>query len=284
MSLAVVQHRFFLITFALIAFAGNSVLCRLALQTPDIDPVSFSVIRLFSGALFLSLLVLLNQSHKIALKVQHTLPALALTVYAFCFSWAYMSVETGTGALILFATVQLAMIGFNLIKGYTPRWIELSGIAFALLGLTVLVYPALDSPSLYGFIIMALSGVAWAAYTIFGKSSKAPTLDTAHNFLMTLPFCGLILLANLDSLSLTNQGIYLAVASGALASGAGYAVWYSALRHISVLQAGVLQLSVPLIAALGGILWAGEVLNLQFVIASALILTGIYLILVKPRT
>ncbi|MCL4130521.1 UNVERIFIED_CONTAM: hypothetical protein GTU68_000833, partial [Idotea baltica] len=272
---------------ALCAFAGNSVLCRLALGNSDIDPSSFTTIRLLSGIVILVLMSKFTTSRKAndATKVSKGSwrAAVMLFVYAATFSFAYVSLETGTGALILFAAVQITMVLVSAFSGNKLHLVEWSGLGIAFIGLVYLVLPGLATPSLFGFILMAVSGVAWAVYTLSGKTSTNPLCDTTYNFLRTLPFVIILAIFTIHNSHLTMQGILLAVLSGAIASGAGYTIWYSALGGLSTIQAAVLQLLVPAIAALGGVAFVDEPLSMRLVISSLLILGGILFVILGKR-
>ncbi|UPW18837.1 DMT family transporter [Agarivorans sp. TSD2052] len=265
-------------SIALIAFAGNSVLCRLALGEQQIDAASFTSIRLIAGAFTLALLITLKQDNNASKAKGSWLSGLMLFIYASCFSFAYVYLDTGIGALILFAAVQLTMVGISIFKGARLKLGEGLGIALAFSGLVLLLAPSEQrSISIVGFILMLLAGCAWGVYTLNGRRSTSPSRDTCFNFWRSLAFLMLLLpwLASQSSLSL--QGILLAVMSGALASGLGYWIWYVALSGLSASQAAVLQLLVPIIAAVGGWLFASEPLGLTFVLSASLVLGGIML-------
>jgi drug/metabolite transporter (DMT)-like permease len=186
--------------------------------------------------------------------------------------------DTGTGALILFGSVQVTMIVVSLIKGRKFLLVEWLGLLFAILGLVLFLLPGASAPPLSGFALMAISGMAWGFYTIVGKNSQKPLIDTANNFLRTLPFIVLISLLSFDTINLSNQGIVLAIISGAITSGLGYAIWYSALAGLSVTQAAIVQLTVPIIAAFGGILFSHEIITLKLLISSLLVLGGVLVV------
>ena len=263
---------------ALLAFAGNSVLCRIALDNNVIDAASFTSIRLFSGIVFLLFLVVTKSKQKISFKKGSWLSASFLFLYALAFSYGYITLDTGTGALILFGAVQTTMIIFSLIKGRKLLFIEWVGLLFAALGLCILLLPGASAPSLNGFILMAISGAAWGAYTLAGKSSQNPLVDTAHNFLKTLPLIAIVTLLTLGDIQLSNKGIILAIASGAVMSGLGYAIWYSVLTKLSVTQAATIQLSVPIIATIGGVIFSNELVTIKLTLASMLVLGGILVV------
>jgi len=203
-----------------------------------------------------------------------------LFVYAICFSLAYISLDTGMGALILFAAVQVTIIMIGLLSGNRLYFIEWLGTVVAFLGFIYLVLPGLSAPPLIGFILMSIAGVAWGFYTLAGKASKNPLSDTTYNFIRTLPFVVVLVLITIQNSNLTSEGIVLAIISGGITSGIGYTVWYVALNGLSAIQAAVLQLLVPIIAALGGVLFADEALSLRLVISSVLILGGILTVIV----
>lgn len=268
---------------ALIAFAANSVLCRLALGEQSIDAGSFTVIRLVSGVLILLLIWrLTRRSEPDSSQGQGNWFAGAmLFLYAIAFSYAYISLDTGTGALILFGMVQITMITYSLFTGQKLGWREWAGLFLASSGLVWLLAPSINTPALHGFILMAVAGIAWGAYTLKGRGSVSPLADTCFNFVRTLPLVGISLLLVIAESELSYRGVLLAVASGAIASGVGYAIWYQALAGLSAIQAGVLQLLVPVIAALGGVLFAAEPVTLRLVISGLLVLGGILLVLLS---
>ena len=265
---------------ALLCFAANSVLCRLALGKQIIDPGSFTTVRLVSGALCLALIsfVAARKNHANGVQGSWT-SGLALFVYAVCFSFAYMSLDTGTGALMLFGSVQISMIAWQYIKGKRLSVVEWLGVFIAFAGLSYLVYPVLATPVLHGMLLMGLAGCAWGVYTIRGKSSRDPLGDTTFNFLRTLPWVLLLAVVIWPRVELTGEGLLYAGLSGALASGIGYALWYVALENLSTTLAAVSQLSVPVIAALGGVVLVGEALSLRLTLASIFVLGGIGLVI-----
>jgi len=271
---------------ALIAFAANSVLCRLALNIYQIDAGSFTVIRLLSGALVLSVIVYSQRSftRPYTSKTNHWWSALMLFVYAATFSFAYISLDTATGALILFGSVQITMIAYALFSGNRLNRFECLGICLAFFGFIYLMYPDINTPSATGFLLMGISGITWAIYTIQGKSSQQPLFDTAHNFLKTLPFIAILTLFMLPQIKLNPEGIILAIVSGGIASAIGYAIWYIALAGLRNTQAAVIQLSVPVIAAIGGILFVSETMTLRLLIATLFILGGILIVALSKKT
>lgn len=271
---------------ALLAFAANSVLCRLALSDEAIDAASFTSVRLVSGVLMLVVILFCAQSrqklesngNRLAQKGSwHA--SLYLFVYAAAFSLAYVSLETGVGALVLFGAVQVTMIIAGLLKGSRLLTTEWLGVVLAFLGFVYLVWPNLGTPSALGFFLMTLSGVAWALYTLAGTHSKQALVDTTFNFVRTLPLVIVLILVCLEGAQLTLYGVMLAMLSGAFASGLGYAVWYLALAGLTGVQAGVVQLLVPVIAAVGGLVFAGEEVSLRLMVSSVVILGGIALVI-----
>ena len=267
-------------TFALVAFAFNSILCRLALGTGAIDAVSFTVIRLISGAVIL--LLLLAAGKQISVRSRGSWRGAAmLFLYAICFSLAYIELDTATGALILFAAVQLTMIAVAMLRGEHLNGLEWAGILIAMGGLVYLLLPGAGAPSISGFLLMAAAGIAWGFYTLTGRDSIHAMADTSWNFIRTVPLAlGLVFwsLAAGDWY-VTGNGIILAVLSGAIASGLGYTAWYIALAGLRISQAAVLQLLVPVIAAAGGVLIVSESLSVNLLIASTIILGGIATVL-----
>jgi len=274
-------------TLALLAFAGNSVLCRLALGEGAIDAASFTIIRLLSGIIVLAIILQVTRSHKVIISISTSTStststsrgswkaSFMLFVYALTFSYAYISLETGVGALILFGSVQITMIVVGLFSGNRLHYSEWFGLIGAFSGFVYLVLPELTTPSLMGFILMCVSGAAWGFYTLAGRTSKSPMRDTAFNFIRTLPLVLILTLLTFQYASLSEKGILLAVLSGSIASGVGYTIWYIALGGLSTIQAAVLQLLVPVIAALGGVLFADEVFTLRLLMSSVMVLGGI---------
>ena len=272
---------------ALIAFAGNSILCRIALAHTNIDAASFTTIRLLSGAVVLWVLVMLrNRNRHDSMKVRGQgswLSALALFVYAAGFSFAYIQLNTGIGALILFGAVQTSMIAFGLWRGErftTAQWL---GLLLACSGLIGLLLPGLSAPPLTGAMLMITAGIAWGVYSLRGKGAGDPLQVTAGNFSRTVPMALLLSLLLLNRASLDSAGIYYALLSGALTSGVGYAIWYSALPLLKATTAATVQLSVPLLAALGGVVLLQEPVTLRLLLAALAILGGIALVVLKPN-
>jgi drug/metabolite transporter (DMT)-like permease len=261
---------------ALLAFAANSILCRMALGENLIDPVSFTQIRLGAGALALLPFLWRRRAAAWPPRPADWRPALALFVYATGFSLAYLALEAGAGALILFATVQVSMIGLGLLGGDRPGAVEWAGLALALAGLGWLLAPGLHAPPLWAAALMGLAGAAWGVYSLLGRAERDPLAATARNFLFTVPLALALFAAGPDWAGAQTKGIMLAMASGALTSGLGYVIWYAALRGLTPMSASIVQLAVPAVAAAGGVLLLGEALTLRLLIATALILGGIF--------
>jgi drug/metabolite transporter (DMT)-like permease len=266
-----------LTTLALLAFAGNSVLCRLALADRSIDAASFSTVRLVSGAV--ALLAILHATNRGAHSPSYGswMSAAMLFLYAVCFSFAYIGLDTGVGALILFGMVQLTMVAGALIAGDRPTVAEWIGWLLAIAGFVYLVSPGLTAPSPLGSVLMGAAGIAWGVYSLQGRSEPHALAGTTYNFVRSVPMVIVISAIAIRDLHLSANGIVLAVLSGAITSGVGYAIWYTALRSISSMQAAMVQLSVPVLAAAGGVLFLAESVSLRLIISGLLILGGIFL-------
>ena len=287
----------------MIAFAGNSLLCRAALKQTSIDAASFTLIRIFSGAIALWLIQrllrvertaapLVERSHNSSLVTRHwSLPqagnwlsALALFVYAAAFSFAYRTLSAATGALLLFGAVQATMIFWGLRQGERLRVLQLIGLATALGGLVALVLPGLSAPSLGGSTLMLAAGVAWGIYSLRGKGAGDPIDATAGNFIRAVPFALALSIFLFPWARVDRAGMVYAILSGALASGLGYVIWYGALPSLKAASAATVQLCVPVLAASGGILLLGEPLTLRFLVAAAAVLGGIALVVIEKRS
>ncbi|MFV0575961.1 MAG: DMT family transporter [Vibrio sp.] len=277
---------------ALIAFAANSVLTRLALADGNIDSLSFTLLRLSSGAVMLAVLLgtkfyfsKQNDANNRSLKnIGSGLSSIFLFVYALCFSIAYLTIDTGTGALILFGAVQITMIFNQLRQGNKLQLMEWIGVICAFSGFAYLVSPNISTPSFTGLVLMTVAGIAWAGYTIRGKQCDDPLKDTAGNFIRSLAFClPVLVFIFFTQYSITPHGALLAITSGAITSGIGYAIWYVALRGLTATQAGVLQLLVPVIAALGGVIFVNERITFSFILSSGLILFGILMVILSKN-
>jgi drug/metabolite transporter (DMT)-like permease len=262
---------------ALICFAANSLLCRMALRPGLIDAPSFMNIRFASGALVLTLLARRDEQGRGPLREGTLRGALWLAFYAVTFSFAYLRLPASAGALILFGVVQLTMTSWGLLHGERPATLQWLGHALAFAGLLVLTLPGLEAPDPRGALLMTCAGVGWAFYSLHGRKAKSPVASNAGHFLRALPFTLAVSVILLGSAHLQPRGVILALLSGVLATGVGYAIWYSALRSLSSTQAGILQLSVPAIAATGGVLLLNESLSPRLLGAGAAILLGILL-------
>ncbi|MDB6147155.1 MAG: hypothetical protein JWO45_819 [Spartobacteria bacterium] len=290
--------RLFLLTLlAMIAFAGNSLLCRLALRETVIDAASFTFVRIFSGAVALWLITRIRKglltrgtvflsadglSQDRAGSAGNWISALALFVYAAAFSFAYINLSAGTGALLLFGAVQATMIVWGLHKGEPLHLLQLGGLALALAGLVVLLLPGLSAPRLSGSILMMAAGVSWGIYSLRGRSERNPAAATTGNFMRAVPFAAILSLAFFPWTNIDRSGAAYAVASGAIASGLGYVIWYIALPELRAASAATVQLSVPVLAAAGGIILLGEPLTLRYLFASIAVLGGIALVVMNP--
>jgi drug/metabolite transporter (DMT)-like permease len=280
-----VSRVIFLTAFALLAFAFNSILCRLALRGGEADAAGFTMVRLAAGAITLLGITLITRiarrgnSQVSVLRAGFSkgswLSALWLAAYAICFSFAYVGLTAGTGALILFGSVQLTMVILAIIRGERPPLLEWLGIVVAVGGLVYLVLPGLAAPPWKSSMLMATAGASWGFYTLRGKKSGDPLADTTGNFVRTLVVVPILALAFWSELHLTSQGVLLAILSGSVTSGIGYSIWYAALKHHTATRAAVLQLAVPVIAAVIGIFFLAETASLHLGIAGALVLGGI---------
>ncbi len=288
----------------MVAFASNSLLCRAALKQTDIDAATFTFTRIFSGAVTLWLLMHVRKkaiANRTALPLVETFSssllvthhpslrdgtwssAFALFVYAAGFSFAYVALPAGTGALFLFGAVQATMILWGLHKGERLNTIQIVGFIVAVTGLIVFLFPGLSAPPLAGSILMLGAGVAWGIYSLRGKGERNPVSVTAGNFVRAVPFATAlgIIFARWTHLSLA--GISYAIISGAVTSGLGYVIWYSALPALKAASAATVQLSVPVLAATGGILLLGEPITLRYMLASVAVLGGIAVVVVTPH-
>lgn len=275
---------------SLLAFAANAVMCRWALDSGWIDPISFTHLRLASGAAMLFIvLVAIKRFHKPTTRPGNAQQqpqtkgdwraALALFIYAITFSYGYVAISTATGALLLAVIVQLTMITYAMRNGEKLHRLEWIGVGLALIGLLYLVYPKLTTPSWWGLVMVVVSAYTWALYTLYGRRSRAPLVDTAYNFYRTLPLVAITGLAAIPWLHLTIEGAALALFSGAITSGLGYILWYTALPRLSSSLASAAQLLVPLLAAFGAAWLINEAITLHFMLAAALMLGGIALVL-----
>lgn len=277
--------RVFLYTsFALIAFAFNSILCRFALRGEEADAAGFTLVRLVSGAGALIVTSYFFSKGNGSIKRGSWPSAFFLFAYAICFSFAYLGVTAGTGALILFGSVQMTMLAVAIVKGERPPAFEWLGLAVAVGGLVYLVFPGLASPPLNSSLLMAAAGASWGFYTLRGRSSGDALADTTGNFVRSVPMIAIVAIPYLSKIQLSARGVVLAVLSGAVTSGVGYTVWYAALKFHTSTRAAVLQLAVPVIAAAAGVLLLDETATVRLVIASALILGGIIFTIIGRKS
>lgn len=282
-------RNFALVALAMLAFAGNSLLCRVALKGGAIDAASFTSVRLLSGAITLSALVWLQHKQSAQTRRPTSLPgdgwsALALFAYAAGFSFAYLSMTAATGALLLFGAVQASMIAWGLYQGERMRKLQLGGFGLAVAGLTALMLPGLATPGFGGSAAMLGAGVAWGAYSLRGRRQQTPisanpTAVTAGNFVRTVPMALVLCAVALPQSHLSSSGVLYAVASGALTSGVGYAVWYRVLPTLQATHAATVQLSVPVNAALGGVVLLGEAATWPMALSACAIMGGIGLVI-----
>lgn len=273
---------FGLTAFAMTAFAANSLLCRFALKDGHADPASFTSLRLVAGALALWLLV--GNSGRTRVRGGDWTSALALFAYAAAFSFAYISLPAGTGALLLFGAVQATMLLAGLWAGERLGIAQAVGLALAIFGLVFMLLPGLAAPPLLGAVLMLAAGVAWGVYSLRGRKGSDPAVTTTGNFLRAAPFALAVSVLLLPRLHVDLTGVGYALASGALASGLGYVVWYAALQGLTATRAAVVQLSAPVIAAFGGVLLLGESVTPRLLVASVAILGGVALAVMKRGT
>ncbi len=259
---------------SLVAFAANSILCRLALGSATIDAASFSTIRLLSGALMLLLLSRLTGRRTVETQGSWRSGA-ALSLYAITFSYSYVLLSTGTGALILFGSVQATMIISGLVSGERPTAAEWLGLLIAVAGLTWLVFPGVSSPSPAGATLMTAAGIFWGVYSLRGRGTGNPIRMTTGNFIRAVPIAIVVSVVMLPMLHLSPEGVLIAALSGGVASGLGYVVWYTALRGITATLAATVQLAVPFLAASGGVLFLSETVSARLVLSGLAILGGV---------
>jgi len=271
----------FVLTFvAMVAFAANSIFCRFALAHTNIDPATFTLVRIGSGAAVLSALNLVRGGRGISGSWRS---AIALLTYAACFSFAYVSLTAATGALLLFGSVQATMIFWGVVTGEHLTGVQWAGLSAAMLGLIALLAPGIVSPAPVGAVLMATAGVAWGTYTLLGRGTGDPIATTAGNFLRAAPLALPLMLATSNTWDA--QGVIWAMLSGAVASGLGYSIWYAALPGLTATRAASVQLSVPVITAISGVAFLGETVSIRLAVASATVLGGIALVVWgKART
>jgi drug/metabolite transporter (DMT)-like permease len=271
-----------LTTVAMTAFAGNSLLCRAALRDTDIDAATFTSVRLASGALMLWLLVSLR-GNRAPLKQGSWGSALALFAYAAAFSYAYGGLSAAMGALLLFGSVQATMISIGIVRGNRPHWAQWAGFVVAFSGLVGLLLPGLTAPPLFSSLLMISAGIAWGVYSLRAKGAGEPTAVTTGNFIRSVPMALALSLVMMAGARIDMAGMGYAIASGAIASGMGYAIWYMALPLLQATTAATVQLSVPVIAAIGGVLLLTEPLTLRLVVAGVAILGGIAIVILAGQ-
>jgi len=268
-----------LTTLSLLGFAANSLLCRTALAGARIDAASFTSVRIVSGAVALALLVRFARRGPQS-KSGSWASAVALFAYAIAFSWGYLRVGAGIGSLIVFGTVQVMMVGWGIRTGERPLWGEWLGIGLALIGLSIFTVPGAHAPDVIGIGLMVVSGMAWGIYSLRGRRSSHPLLATADNFARAVPFALAASLVVVDRTHVTMAGVWLAIASGAIASGIGYGLWYAALSGHTATRAALVQLAVPVIATAGGVMLLGEEITLRFIVGGAIVASGVTLAVV----
>jgi drug/metabolite transporter (DMT)-like permease len=269
-------------TLAMLAFAANSLLCRVALRDTTIDAASFTAIRLASGAAVLAMIVRSRNGRP--MEAGSWAAAACLFGYAAFFSFAYRQLSAATGAILLFGAVQTSMLSWGLATGERLRPLQVAGLLVAVGGLIWMLLPGLSAPPLLGAAFMIAAGLSWTGYSMLGRGTKDPVKATAGNFLRTVPFAAVLFLAQQAAASVDRTGALYAVISGAITSGLGYVLWYAALPALTATSAAVIQLSVPAIAALGGVMLLAEPLSSRLAIASLTIIGGIALTILRPRT
>jgi drug/metabolite transporter (DMT)-like permease len=261
----------------------NSVLCRLALGKATIDAASFSTIRLGAGAAMLLLITAISKGKLFSMARGNWASAILLFLYAVAFAFAYTSLSAGTGALILFGSVQATMILAALRAGERPGLLEWAGLFLALIGLIYLMFPGLASPSLTSSALMVIAGISWGFYSLRGRGAKDPLAQTTNNFIRALPLAIVVSLIMFGNRHVSTEGLLLAVLSGALASGVGYVIWYTALRGLTATRAATVQLAVPVLAAVGGAVLLSEHISLRLLLSATMILGGVGLTLVGRK-
>jgi drug/metabolite transporter (DMT)-like permease len=275
------QQIFIFTLLAMLAFAGNSLLCRVALKHTTIDAASFTTVRMIAGALTLWLIVSLRDG--VTARAGNWPSALALFAYAAAFSFAYIKLPAAVGALLLFGSVQTTMISYGLVKGERMALSQTLGFIVACCGLVALLLPGLSAPPLTEATLMIAAGIAWGVYSLRGKGSGDATQVTAGNFLRASLFSIMLSVLMFTRASLDSAGMIYAILSGALTSGVGYALWYTALPHLRATSAATIQLSVPVIAAAGGIIFLAEPITLRFFISSIAILGGVAMVVLHKH-
>ena len=275
-------HIILITLLSLSAFAANSLITRFALEKTAIDEASFIMLRVVSGALFLWLYLTFKKNNK-AYKAGTWLAALSLFIYAVSFTYGYGLIAAGTGALLLFGSVQITMTIAGYREGERLNVIQLVGFVLALAGLVILMLPGISAPSFMGAFLMCVSGVAWSIYTLQGRGASNPAASTAGNFIKAAPMAILlwfiVYLSTNNTINLANIGVAYALLSGIVTSGIGYIIWYSVLPELKATQAAIVQLSVPLLVTLAGALLLNETITMRVVFASITILIGTILVL-----
>jgi drug/metabolite transporter (DMT)-like permease len=269
------------VVLAMVAFAANSILCRIALKETVIDAASFTSIRMIAGAAALYLIVKLRKTSGTTSASRTS--AIALMAYATAFSFAYRSLPAGQGALLLFASVQATMIAYAFFLGERLALLQTFGLIVALVGLFVLLRPGLESPPVGASALMIIAGLAWGTYSLRGRKGGDPAKTSAGNFLRTVPLSLALVAVTVSTVHLNATGVLCAIASGALASGVGYVIWYSALPALQATVAASVQLSVPVLSAFGGLLLLGEPVSLRLIESSTAVLGGIALVILAKR-
>ena len=272
-----------LTVLSLIAFAGNSVFCRLALAGPIIDPASYTAVRLITGAVTLWIIAAFRRKESFGKSGGSWISASMLFLYAVTFSFAYISLSAGTGALILFAAVQITMIAVGLYAGERPEILEWLGLFVAISGLIYLVSPGITAPSILGSLLMAIAGIAWGVYSLRGRGASDPVGATTDNFLRTVPLAVGVVLLWLPTLTMTPMGFLWAALSGSITSGVGYVLWYAALPRLTATRAATVQLAVPVLAALAGLVVLSEAISLRLIVSAVVILGGVALAISRPK-
>ncbi|MGZ3440107.1 MAG: DMT family transporter [Polyangia bacterium] len=265
---------------ALVAFAANSLLCRMALAPRLVDAATFTLVRLAAGALTLALLAATTGQRR---QGGSWASAMALFTYAACFSFAYLRLGAAVGALVLFGVVQLTMIGVGIARGERPGAREWGGLALALAGLVWLTRPGSSAPDPLGTALMVAAGAAWGIYSLRARGAASPLGATADNFLRALPAAVIVSLLAVGRAHASARGLALAAVSGAFASGIGYGVWYAALRGLTAARAAIVQLRVPVLASIGAVALLGERLGGRMVAAGLAIIAGVAVALVSGR-
>lgn len=276
------MKKLLLVLLVLTAFAANSILCRIALKNGYSDPETFSVLRLLGGAAMLFFWhIARGKLKEIRWKI---IDALLLCAYVLFFSIAYVQLNTATGALLLFGAVQICMIGWGLIKGETLSGYKATGIVIAIGGIIMLLLPGATAPPFIPALTMVASGLAWGAYSVRGKNILSPAGTTTGNFILSLPVIFILSLVRQEPVHTDANGVILALLSGGLASGMAYVLWYQLVATMSSATASTLQLSVPCIAAVGGVLFLGELPDLRILVCTLIVLTGIAIVISSDRT